>query len=175
MIINASPLIIFGKLNKLELLKKVLKNLIISDAVYREVVINGIKLNAKESFIIKDYIEKEEIKIKKLTEEWKEKANFFQKVYTQLDMGEAETIALALQEREKTVLIDERVARKIAELQGLKALGSLWVLLTAFKKNIIIEDDIKQLINKMASLDFRVGGDIITEFWGLFEKLKKKK
>lgn len=175
MITNASPLIIFGKINKLDLLKKVTKKLVISNEVYEEVVTRGIKINSSDALLIKAYIEKGEIEIKMLNSEWKEKAKFFQTIYATLDAGEAETIALALQEKEKVVLIDERTARKTSELLGLKPLGSLWVLIVAFKKNIITENEINQIIGKMISMGFRIGGDIINEFWDIFEKLKKKK
>lgn len=174
MIVNASPIIIFGKLNKLDILKKVFKKITIAKAVYDEVVENGIKINAPESLIVKDYIEKGYIDVKKLGKKWQEKANFFLKIYNQLDQGETETLALALQEKE-TVLIDERIARKIAKIHGIKARGSLWVLLEAFKQDIITEDQLKELMVEITSTKFRLSAEIINKFWFLFDKLKKNK
>lgn len=175
MIVNASPLIIFGKLNKLELLKKILKKVIISYAVYEEVVKNGIEINASEAFLIEEYINRGEIEVKKLDETWKKKSIFFQKAYSQIDYGEAETIALALQEKEVSVLIDERDARKAAELHGLIPLGSLWVLLAAFKKEFISENELRQIINKMTTSKFRIGADVMNDFWNELMNLKKEK
>lgn len=175
MIINSSPLIIFGKLNKLELLERVLKKLIIAEAVYKEVVENGIKINAPEALLIEDYIEKGKIEIKKLDRRWQKKALFLEKIYTQLDYGEAETIALALQEKEGAVLIDERIARKIAKLQGLESWGSLKILLIAFKKNIITEEEVREIITEMTSTKFRLSAEVVNKFWIFFDKLKKKK
>lgn len=175
MIINASPLIIFGRLNKLELLKKVFGELVVSQAVYQEVVEGGIKINAPEALLIKEYIERGEIKVKRLDAKWQKRADFLQKVYTQLDIGEAQTIALALQEKEKAVLIDERIARKVAKLEGLMPQGSLRVLLVAFKKSIITEEELRQTLTEMTSTKFRLSAEVINKFWMLFEKLKKSK
>ena len=51
MIINASPLIILGKLNKISILIKIYKNLEITNKVYEEVVLKGIEQNASDAFI----------------------------------------------------------------------------------------------------------------------------
>ncbi len=175
MIINSSPLIIFGKLDKVDLLKKVLGELIICEKGYEEVVVNGKKIDSSESFIIEDAIIKGLIKIKKLESKWKEKADFLQRAYTNLDEGEAETIALVLQEKQKEVLIDERTARKVAELNGIRAIGSLRILLIGYKSQMINEQDIREIINKMTFEKFRVSASVINRFWTLFEKIKKKK
>jgi len=173
MIVNSSPLIIFGKLNRLNLLREVLEEIVIADEVYKEVVENGIKIDAPEAFIIKDYVEGGEIKVKKLNKEWQKKADFLKKVYKQLDHGEAETIALALQEKEKIVFIDEKIARKIAKLHGLKVKGSLGILLLAFKNKLITEKELKEIVSGMTSNKFRLSGEVINKFWILFDKIKK--
>ena len=137
MILNASPLIIFSKLNRLNLLNKLFNKLEISNAVYKEVVENGIKINASDSLLIKDFIDKKFIIVKSLNEESEKKAELLTKIYSQLDHGESETIALTLQKKEKYLVIDEKPAMKIAKLYGLKPMGSLGVLLLGFKKELI--------------------------------------
>ena len=173
MIVNSSPLIILSKLNKLDLLK-VFNKVEITQSVYEEVVIAGIKKNDSGAFLIKEAIDKKEIKIKKLNRKFEEKAQFLRKINKQLHYGEAETIALALQEKQKEVLIDEKLARSIAELQGLKVRGSLRVLLLAFEKNLITKTEIKKLLSDMILSDFRISADILDEFWTLFARMKKK-
>src|SRR3989344_2180750 len=165
MIINSSPLIIFGKLNKLEMLKNVFKEIFISEAVYKEVVEEGILKKSPEALIIKGFIENGDIKIKKLDKKWKEKAEFLESTYNYIDYGEAETIALVLQENQKSVLIDDRAARDVAVLYGIKPLGSLRVLLLGYQKEIIKEDDLKEIIKKMIQNNFRIGADVMNEFW----------
>ena len=50
-----------------------------------------------------------------------------------LDRGEAEAIALAIQEETEWVLLDERDGRKLARSMGLKIAGILGVLLKAWR------------------------------------------
>ncbi len=173
MISNSSPLIIFGRLNKLDLLLKVVKELEIAKAVYNEVVESGIIINAPESNLIKEYINNGKIKIKELNKTGEEKFTLLKKVYNQLDEGECETIALALQENKNEVLIDERLARKAAQFHGLKPCGSLRVLLIAYKKKIITEKEIKEIVTEMTSTKFRLSSEVINKFWMLFEAMKK--
>ncbi len=174
MISNSSPLIIFGKINQLELLKKVFKNIVISESVYKEVVEKGKEKNASESFLIDDYIKIGKFEVKRLSKKFKERTNALFKIYRSLDYGEAETIGLALQEKEKNVLIDEKIARDVAKLHGLFPLGTLGILLLAFKKKLIKEKEVEKLVNEILLTDFRISGNLIQEFWKLFGRIKKR-
>ena len=172
MISNASPLIIFGKLNKLELLYELFGKIIISQAVYEEVVENGMKIKAPEAMLIKNQIENGKIIIKKLNQEFQKKAKLLEDIYASLDYGESETIALALEMKEKDVLIDERVARNVAKLEGLTPKGSLYILLMAYKKKKLTENEIKNLVTEMTSTKFRLSSEVINKFWQMFEDMK---
>ena len=63
MIINASPLIIFGKLCKLDILIKIYTNIEIPNEVYQEVVINGINKNSRDALIVKEHIDNNKVDI----------------------------------------------------------------------------------------------------------------
>ena len=52
----------------------------------------------------------------------------------QLDMGEAEAVALAVEQRADLLLVDERRGRAVAANLGLKVIGLLGVLLEAKSK-----------------------------------------
>jgi predicted nucleic acid-binding protein len=54
-----------------------------------------------------------------------------------LDAGEAEAIALALENRAKWILLDESEARRIAKDLGLKVTGALGILLRAYRQKRI--------------------------------------
>jgi uncharacterized protein len=58
---------------------------------------------------------------------------------TSLDVGESEAIALALETHGAKLLIDEAAGRRIAEDHGLKAFGTIRVLLDAKRANLISE------------------------------------
>ena len=74
MISNSSPLIIFGKINRLDLLFKVYKKIEIVPAVFEEVVVQGEKINAPEALLINNFAEKKLITIKALDLHWQKKS-----------------------------------------------------------------------------------------------------
>jgi predicted nucleic acid-binding protein len=53
-----------------------------------------------------------------------------------LDIGDASVIQLALNERIRTVCIDERAGRRVARLNGLLVTGSVGILLRAKREGI---------------------------------------
>ena len=172
MIINASPLIIFGKLNKIDILKKIYDVIEITNGVYQEVVINGVKKNSNDAFIIKEHIDNKDIKIVNLTEKFIGKAKKIAVIYN-IDTGEAETIALALQLNKKEAIIDEISAREAAKAFGIKPIGTLRVLLMAYKDNLINAMEIKRLISEMENSKYRFSPKVLIEFWNLFDRIKK--
>lgn len=165
-------MIIFGKLNKISILAKIYKNLEISNKVYEEVVLKGIEQNSSDAFIVKQYIENKEIKVYDLGKKFLDTADKIQVIYD-IDMGEAETIALALQLTQKEIIIDEIAAREAAKSFGIKPTGSLRILLIAYQKNLIIKEEINDLIAKMQDSKYRFSPKVLIEFWELFGKMKK--
>lgn len=171
MIVNASPLIIFGKLNRIGILKALYKTIEISSEVYQEVVLKGIEKNSTEAFVIKEFIDNKEIKVVNLNKEFSTLANKIQAIYN-LDFGEAETIALILQLKNKEVIIDEISARESAKAFGIKPIGSLRVLLIAYKKDLINKEEIPNIIQEMEDSKYRFSPKVLMEFWKLFGKVK---
>ena len=172
MIINASPLIIFGKLNKISILIKIYKKLEITNKVYEEVVLKGNEQKASDAFIVKQYIDNKEINVFNLDKKFLDIANNIQVIYN-IDIGESETIALALQLTQKEIIIDEAAAREAAKSFGIKPIGSLRILLIAYQKNLISKKEINDLIANMQDSKYRFSPKVLIEFWELFEKLKK--
>lgn len=174
MITDSSSLIIFAKINKLDLLSKLYKPLIITKGIYNETVEKGKEINAPDSKIIQEFIDNKKIILGLLNEKYKDLSKNLKDKYS-LGLGESEAIALALQQKDKTLMIDEKIARQICKLHGLKPMGSLRVLLIAFKKDMLTEFDVKNSLEQMLKNKFRISGDIVNEFWEMFEKIKKKK
>jgi len=173
MIINASPLIIFGKIQRIDILKRVYGKIKIAQSVYNEVVEKGLSKNAPDALLIKEHIQNKEIDVYNLKEESLKKAELIEKIHPQIDKGEAETIALAIQENEKPVLIDEKKAREAAKLNGLKPEGSLKTLIKAYQKNIITKDETMEILKQITSTKFRISAEVITHFIALLDKIKK--
>lgn len=78
---------------------------------------------------------------------------------TQLDPGEAEAIALAIELGDVFLIIDERNARRIAQQMGLKVIGTLGMFLRAKEKGVISE--VKPVIMSLESVNFRIAPALI--------------
>lgn len=121
-ITNATPLIAFSRIGQLSLLRKtVAEPLIVPAAVARE---------------ISDYERDRPGSIDLSQERWIEAQSVADEQQVRLllptlDRGEAEVIALGLENQARLVLIDELIGRKVAESLGLQVSGSVGVLIRA--------------------------------------------
>ncbi len=174
MIADSSVLIIFAKINKLDLLNELYGTVHITGGIFDEIVTKGLLIDAPDSKILKEFVENKKIIVLKLHERHIALAKHLRKVY-QLGIGESESLSLSLQKGEKTVLLDELKARKIFRLYGLKAIGSLRVLVEAYNKNLVKDNELRSIVDQMVKHGFRIGSDVLSEFWNIFEKIKKKK
>ena len=174
MIVDSSSLIIIAKVNKLEVLLRLYKDIFITKNIYKETVEEGMIIGASDSKIIKNFVEDNKIKILNLNKKYDNFSNELKKIFPQLGDGESDAISLALQEKDN-IIMDEKIGRQVCRLYNLKPKGTLRILLEAYKNNIIKEDELKQIINDIIKYKFRIGADVINEFWNLFDKIKNIK
>ena len=80
---------------------------------------------------------------------------------TQMDEGEAEAIALAMEVGDVLLILDDKKARRVAQQIGLKVIGTVGMLLRAKRDGVIAE--IKPLLTALVEADFRISDGIIQE------------
>lgn len=134
---DTSPITNLIKIGRLELLRQVFSEIIITEGVYDELIqINGRRALIDEAswIIIKEVQNKELVKD-------------FLKL---LDPGESESVALAIEIRADYLLIDEKKGRKIAREYGLNITGLLGILKRAKTKKYIkkVQPILEELIIK---------------------------
>ena len=76
----------------------------------------------------------------------------------QIDAGESEVIALALEMQDCVAILDDKKARRIAQDIGLKITGTVGLLLKAKKDGVI--GKIKPLLDQLNEAGFHVGGSL---------------
>ena len=123
---NSGPIISFARAYRLEILRRVLKEIIVPEAVYEEIVMNGENKPGAEEIGNEEWVKKERIKDRYEVEQ----------LPSNLGIGEREAIVLS-RELRATLLIDDRSARKEAEKRGIVCFGSLRVLKEAKEKGFI--------------------------------------
>lgn len=81
------------------------------------------------------------------------------KLLDDLDLGEAEAIALAIEQNARYLLIDEYLGREIAQKLKIKVIGVLGVLLSAKEKGITTE--VKSHIDKLQQIGFWLNSNLL--------------
>lgn len=137
---DTSTLILFHKIDELNLLQKVYGELITTPEIAEEY---GEKLP--------DWVKIQTVSDKKYQ-------TFLE---TQVDYGEASAIALAMEYDDVLLLLDDLKARKLATRLKFKITGSLGVIHKAKQMSII--EKVRPLIEKLLLSDFRVADTIIEE------------
>ena len=79
-----------------------------------------------------------------------------------VDLGEASTIALAVETDDIVIILDDLKARKLAQKLNLKITGTIGVLIKARKRNIITST--QEVLNKLRNEGFRISDEIEKEF-----------
>jgi predicted nucleic acid-binding protein len=149
---NATPLIYLAKADKLILLQRVIKNVLIPEAVFQEVVAEGKRLGEKDAFRVEKAIAEGWLEVKEV-----KKIISFQFA---LHSGEIEVISLAKEKEINAVLIDDTKARSAAEIVGLKPVGTLWIILQAVKAKIIDFDECLSTLEDIIDSGFYLKDEI---------------
>lgn len=124
---NASPLINLARIDQLDLLQKLYGELLIPEAVWEEVVIEGAGQPGADEIKAASWIKVQAGANRSLT----------QALRQELDAGEAEAIVLALEAEADLLLMDERVGRETAQHLGICYIGLIGVLIEAKHKGLI--------------------------------------
>ncbi len=118
---NATPLIAFSRICQLPLLKKVVGNLVIPEAVAQEITAYPVGQHGSIDLAQETWIQQRALQSTQQTS----------LLLLTLDQGEAEVIALALEVQASLVIMDELTGRKVAESLDIKVTGSIGVLMRA--------------------------------------------
>ena len=123
---NTSPIINLAVIGQLELLHKLYGRVLIPQAVYDEVV-SGLDQPGSREVQDVAWIECRSVEDDTLVAALKGK----------IDAGEAEAIALAIEEKADLLLLDERHGRSVALSLGIRFVGLLGVIIDAKNRNEI--------------------------------------
>lgn len=80
-------------------------------------------------------------------------------IESRLDKGEASSIALSLEIYNVQLIIDDHKGRKFAKSLQLNIIGTIGILVLAYKKGVI--QDIKGILHELINSGFRISKDLI--------------
>jgi uncharacterized protein len=140
---HSSPLILYGRIGRLDLLQALFQEVLISPAVYAEVVERGTGRSAAPEVAQATWIRMTHLS--RLVA----RALFA----TSAGAGEVEAIALA-EERGLTLLIDDRADRTLAARHGVPIVGSAGVLVVAKRRSLL--GSVKSLLDALIASGLRL-------------------
>lgn len=124
---NSSPLVALSVIGKLHLLGDKFKNIIIPEAVWKEIALDGRDKPGTDDILRSKWITIESLQNKMVAKSLEK----------DIDYGESEAIALALETDADIVLLDDKLARSVAKNLGLNIMGTVGILIWARKAGLI--------------------------------------
>jgi predicted nucleic acid-binding protein len=134
---DTSCLIVFAKINELDLLRRLFTEIVTNDEVADEF-----------GQVLPDWIIVQSVKNKYYQEELKLK----------VDSGEASAIALAVENHDSLLIVDDFKARKLAASLGIDIIGSIGILVKAKNEGVIVS--VKPFFERIRNTDFRISDDL---------------
>ncbi|MGG6266204.1 DUF3368 domain-containing protein [Leptolyngbya sp. AN03gr2] len=134
---DTSPINNLAAINQLNLLRQLYETVLIPEAVYRELTDPDFAVAGAIEVQTLDWIQTRAVSDRPLVEA----------LNNELDIGEAEAIALAVEVEADQVLIDERRGRLVASKLNLRYTGVLGILVEAKSKGFIVE--VKPLLDAL--------------------------
>jgi hypothetical protein len=146
---NTGPLIALSIIKRLDLLHSLFGEVLIPEAVHREILQGGASLSGLSAYRAISWIQ-----IKPLNQASDPLLDSI------LDVGEASVIQLARERAVKFVLIDERKARKVARtVYGLQVIGTSRVLVEARRGGFL--ESVSEAIRGMREGGYWIHDDIV--------------
>jgi len=148
---DSGPLLSFARAGRLEILRQVLSEVIIPEAVFEEITIHGKGKPGAVEVETGTWIKREEVQNRA-------RLNHLSK---RLNLGEMEALTLA-QEMNAVLLVDEYEARREAQRLGIDHFGSLRVLKEAKDRRIISK--IKPVLDDLIASGTYISKSLYQEF-----------
>jgi hypothetical protein len=143
-VVDASPLIFLAKLDRLDLLRTGADQVVAPFAVFREIGEHSDDASGKIDAARRSWLSVRTVENRRLVDV----------LMADLDAGESEVIALALEAKADRVVLDDLDARRFAHRVGIERVGTLGLLLTAKLRGEI--PSLRVEIDRLRQAGFRV-------------------
>ncbi len=153
-VVNSTPLISLSLVGHLALLKVLFDEIYIPASVYKEVVQKGRGRPGSQEIAQANW----------LTVRKPEAVSPLPPELLGLDQGELDVIILAQEIEADWVLIDEKLARKIAKAVELRVKGTLGILLVAYRTGHLSREEALAAVHKLAQSSVRLSARLVRWF-----------
>lgn len=148
LVLDASPLITLARVGSLRLLRQLADQIVIPDAVYSESVTQASGRPGSLDIAQADWITRRSVG----------NQAYVTRLSDRVGRGEAEAIALAREVLADAVVLDDAVARHLAEREGCRVIGLLGLLIEGKQRGLL--SAVKPLLDAMRNSGFFVGDEL---------------
>ena len=145
---NTSPLFYLHRLGQLELLHKLYGRILVPEAVIKELEAGGDQGEDVPDIADCDWVEVCSVRVPEVVS-----------LIADLGPGEAQVLAMALENPGSLAIIDDRLARELARARNIRITGTVGILLKAKQAGYI--KSVKSLLKTLIQLDFRLSEDVL--------------
>jgi len=169
---DSTPIVYIAKVGKLQLLEKLYGDVVLPEAVKREVLAG----EHPEVPVIQAAFQTGWLEERTLSRA----ARKFDQTHLLrapgLDRGEREAIALAYTSHLPLLIDeDERTGRRVAKVWGVEVRGTLRVILEAYEAGLIEYRETREIFRQLLAERFHVSAEVYERALALLEKAKERK
>ncbi len=170
---DAGPLIHLAQIGKLELLKKIFDDVVMTTGVKVEAVDEGIKRGCPDAYAISEALEEGWLSVEPVSQH-------LSKTAIELAAGEnisradAETLLLA-KKNQAELLVDEKILSTLAKMYKLKAWSTWTLLLEGLSRNLIELTDVETAVNELGKKKFKLNPSQAEEVMTAAKIIEKRK
>ena len=154
---NTSPIFYLHRLGRLELLHRLYSRILVPEAVIEELKAGRDQGEDVPDIANHDWIEVRSVHVPEVVS-----------LIMDLGPGEAQVLAMALENPGSLAIIDDRLARDLAQARNIRITGTAGILLKAKRAGYI--KSVKSLLNTLIQLDFRLSDAVMDTILRLAEE-----
>ena len=155
-VLNSSVIIALSTLGYLNKLRPLFKEILIAKAVFDEICSAGQGLIGERE--LQEAVKTNLIGVREVKNRLLVNA-----ILDPLAMGEAETIALASEEKVDYIVLDDKLARRRAKAMKLNVVGTLRILRLMYDAKLIGKSEIIKALEKLRETGFRISEDVVNK------------
>ncbi|PSP77025.1 DUF3368 domain-containing protein [Halobacteriales archaeon QS_1_68_20] len=166
-VFDATPLIYLSKAEQLTVLEELDRERIVPEAVYEEVVVNGIRGGYPDARRVERAIEDGVFGVRAAPDN-----ATAERLRGNPNIGPADVAVLALADHlDGTAVMDEDYGRAVADSEGIETRGTAFVLLTLLKRGLLDTRETRETIDAMVEAGWYCSPDLYAKILGKIESL----
>jgi len=147
---DAIPIIFLGKLQRLDLISKLLRGTVFVPSAVRDEILAP-PIPPAETHLLSSFLEKCTV----------EKVARLRPFASALSRADNAALTLAVRKRADVLLADDGLLREIAVVEGIRPLGTLGVLPRAMRKGLLTAEETRRFVEELVrEHNFRIGIEV---------------